>query len=94
MNIERHFPITATFFCLGWIAERYPELIKEIHSQGHEIACHGYAHRLIYEQSQEEFREDIKKAKAILEDITGGEVLATGLPVILSPQNRYGPSRC
>ncbi|MFH0788938.1 MAG: XrtA system polysaccharide deacetylase, partial [Pseudomonadota bacterium] len=70
----------ATFFCLGWIAERYPHLIKEIQSQGHEIACHGYAHQLIYRQSREEFREDIHKAKGILEDIIGREVIGYRAP--------------
>jgi len=66
--------VKATFFVLGWIAERYPNLIRKIHAQGHEIACHGYAHRLIYHQSKEEFRKDIKRAKAILEDISGIEI--------------------
>jgi hypothetical protein len=54
----------ATFFVLGWLAERYPNLIRTIKEEGHEIACHGYAHKLIYTQSKEEFREDIRKAKA------------------------------
>jgi polysaccharide deacetylase family protein (PEP-CTERM system associated) len=79
-NAERRTKITATFFILGWTAERYPGLIKEIHSQGHEIACHGYAHRLIYEQSPEEFREDVQKAKAILEDLTGEPVIGYRAP--------------
>jgi polysaccharide deacetylase family protein (PEP-CTERM system associated) len=77
---EPRSSVKATFFILGWIAERYPQLIKEIHSQGHEIACHGYAHRLIYEQSPEEFREDVRKAKAVLEDITGGPVIGYRAP--------------
>lgn len=61
----------ATFFVLGWIAERKPQLVKEIHQRGHEIASHGYAHQLVYNQSAEDFREDIKKSKVILEDIIG-----------------------
>jgi polysaccharide deacetylase family protein (PEP-CTERM system associated) len=65
---------------LGWIAERYPSLIRQIQKEGHEIACHGYAHRLIYAQSREEFRQDIKKSKAILEDITGSEVMGFRAP--------------
>ena len=65
----------ATFFVLGWIAERYADLIRRIQKEGHEIACHGYAHQLIYNQSRDEFRQDIRKAKAILEDITGSEVI-------------------
>jgi polysaccharide deacetylase family protein (PEP-CTERM system associated) len=80
LNVEPRTSVRATFFCLGWIAERYPGLIKEIHSQGHEIACHGYAHQLIYRQSKEEFKEDIHKAKTILEDITGCEVIGYRAP--------------
>lgn len=64
----------ATFFCLGWIAERHRALIKRIVTAGHEVASHGYAHRLIYEQSEEDFRTDIITAKAILEEITGEPV--------------------
>jgi len=70
----------ATFFVLGWIAERYPNLIRRIKDQGHEIACHGYAHKVIYNQTKEEFREDIRKSKAILEDITGDEVIGYRAP--------------
>ena len=69
-----------TFFVLGWIAERYPHLVREICQQGHEIACHGYAHRLVYSQSREEFREDIRKAKIILENISGCEVIGYRAP--------------
>jgi polysaccharide deacetylase family protein (PEP-CTERM system associated) len=73
-------PVKATFFVLGWIAERYPSLIRRIQKEGHEIACHGYAHKLIYTQSREEFRQDIKKSKAILEGITGSEVMGFRAP--------------
>ena len=73
-------PIKGTFFVLGWIAERYPSLVKKIQEEGHEIACHGYAHKLVYTQSKEEFRQDIRKAKAILEDITGSEIIGYRAP--------------
>jgi len=73
-------PFKATFFCLGWIAKRYPQLIKEIHARGHEIACHGYSHQLIYLLSDKEFRRDIRKAKTVLEDITGQEVIGYRAP--------------
>ena len=66
--------IKATFFILGWVAERYPELIREIHQQGHEIASHGYSHQLIYKQSQAVFREETAKSKRIIEDITQAPV--------------------
>jgi len=61
--------VKATFFVLGWVAERNPELIKAIHAQGHEIASHGYSHQLIYKQSPEVFREETAKSKAILENL-------------------------
>jgi len=70
----------ATFFVLGWIAKRYPGLVQRIQKLGHEIACHGYAHKLVYQQSKEEFRQDIRKSKAILEDITGCEVIGYRAP--------------
>ncbi len=67
--------VKGTFFVLGWVAERNRGLVREIHGAGHEVACHGYNHRLVYELSAAEFREDVRKVKAILEDITGAAVL-------------------
>jgi len=61
----------ATFFVLGWVAERYPGLIKDLADQGHEIASHGYGHELVTTQTPEEFRQDVRKAKDILENLTG-----------------------
>jgi polysaccharide deacetylase family protein (PEP-CTERM system associated) len=60
--------VTATFFVLGWIAERHPQLVREIAARGHEIACHGYSHQLIYGQSQKVFGEETRRAKALLEN--------------------------
>ena len=67
--------VKATFFVLGWVAERCPKLIRDVHACGHEIACHGYNHRLIYDLTPEQFREDVRKAKGILEDIVGAPVI-------------------
>jgi polysaccharide deacetylase family protein (PEP-CTERM system associated) len=53
---------------LGWLAERVPGLVREIATRGHEVACHGYSHRLVYEQKPEEFREETLRSKAMLED--------------------------
>lgn len=64
----------ATFFVLGWVAERYPGLLRQIALQGHEIACHGYSHRRIFDQSPDEFTAETRKAKSLLEDITGRAV--------------------
>lgn len=60
---------------LGWVGERFPQLVKEIAARGHEIACHGFSHRLVYEQSPKEFREETVRSKKLLEDISGSEVL-------------------
>ncbi|RTL50120.1 MAG: DUF3473 domain-containing protein [Rhodocyclaceae bacterium] len=66
--------VSATFFVLGWIAERYPALVRRIVAEGHELASHGYAHLRASDQSHEEFLEDISHAKKLLEDISGVEV--------------------
>lgn len=64
-----------TFFVLGWVAERHPRLVKEIAARGHEIACHGFSHRLVYDQAPEEFYAETLRSKRVLEDLTGCAVL-------------------
>lgn len=64
----------ATFFVLGWVADRYPELVREISQRGHEVACHGWSHQLVYNQSQQTFRQEAERGKKCLEDITGKQV--------------------
>lgn len=64
----------ATFFVLGWIAERHRPLIRRIAEQGHEIASHGFAHVRVYEQTAAEFREDVSRTKSILEDAGGAQI--------------------
>ena len=66
--------VNATFFTLGWVAERYPQLITRIINEGHELACHGYEHTRVTEQLPEQFRVDIVKSKKLLEDLSGKEV--------------------
>lgn len=66
--------VQVTCFFLGWVAERFPHLVTEAHRQGHEIASHGYSHRLVYSLTQQEFLEDAIKAKAILENIIGSQI--------------------
>ena len=61
----------ATFFVLGWIAERHPRLLREIADRGHEIACHGYGHELVYRLGRDRFRRDLQRARAAIEDATG-----------------------
>jgi len=67
--------VKATFFILGWIAERHPALVVNIKKAGHEIATHGYAHRLIYKQSHQEFADDLEKSLAIIESITKEKII-------------------
>jgi polysaccharide deacetylase family protein (PEP-CTERM system associated) len=67
--------VKGTFFVLGWVAERYPQLVKDIAAGGHEIACHGFSHRLVYEQTPNEFHDETLRSKNLLEDITGSAVL-------------------
>jgi polysaccharide deacetylase family protein (PEP-CTERM system associated) len=76
---ERH-GVRATFFTLGWIAERYPQLVRRIVSGGHELASHGYGHLRASDQSRAEFANDIRSAKALLEDIGGQAVLGYRAP--------------
>ncbi|HAL39703.1 MAG TPA: polysaccharide deacetylase family protein [Polaromonas sp.] len=64
----------ATFFTLGWIAERYPQLVRQIVKEGHELASHGYGHERASEQTEEAFFADIHLAKIVLEDLAGSEV--------------------
>jgi polysaccharide deacetylase family protein (PEP-CTERM system associated) len=64
-----------TFFVLGWVAQRYPELIKRIADCGHEVACHGMSHKLVYLQGREKFKEEARDPKALLEDIIGNAVI-------------------
>lgn len=63
--------IHATFFILGWVAERFPQLVRDIAAAGHEIASHGFHHQLIYLLTAEQFREDVRRAKATIEDAAG-----------------------
>ncbi len=75
LDLLNEYRVKATFFILGWVGEHYPNLVRDIHKAGHEVASHGYNHRLVYELSPEEFRADIRKAKRILEDISGDSVI-------------------
>ncbi len=69
-----------TFFTLGWIGEKYPELIKQITDAGHEMASHGYSHEKVYDLTPKQFREEISKTKKILEDLSGTEVTSFRAP--------------
>jgi polysaccharide deacetylase family protein (PEP-CTERM system associated) len=80
MNMESIFHflemknVKATFFCLGWIAETYPDIVKEIVCRGYEIGTHTRMHQLIYEQKPEEFKQDLERSVKTLEDLSGCKV--------------------
>ncbi len=85
-NVERILALLeasgthATFFTLGWVAQRYPALVRRIVAGGHELASHGYGHERASDLSPEAFRSDITRAKALLEDIGGSPVLGYRAP--------------
>lgn len=74
LSILEKQDVKATFFILGWTANKHPELVSEINTKGHEIACHSFYHRPIYKLSPEEFKKDTAKSKDILEQITGKKI--------------------
>jgi len=74
LDLFDRYTVKGTFFVLGWVAARESGLVREIRRRGHEIACHGFGHQLIYRIGPKAFRRDIQNAKAILEDITGEAV--------------------
>lgn len=80
LDLFDQFGAKGTFFTLGWVAERFPALVREIVQRGHEAACHSYWHRLVYKLSREEFREDTHRAKGLIEDAAGVAVYGYRAP--------------
>jgi polysaccharide deacetylase family protein (PEP-CTERM system associated) len=70
----------ATFFVLGWVAEREPALVRKISDAGHELACHSYAHRRVFSLQPEEFRSDLRRARSLIEDAAGVRVVGYRAP--------------
>ena len=67
--------VKATFFTLGWVAQRYPDMVRRMVAQGHELASHGWSHVRVTQQDRDAFREDIVRTKGLLEDISGQQIL-------------------
>lgn len=80
LDLFEEHGVRSTFFVLGWVGERYRNLVSAIAQRGHEVASHGYAHRLIYDQTLAAFRDDVRRAKAILEDAAGCPVVGYRAP--------------
>jgi len=80
LGLLAEFGLRGTFFVLGWVAQRYPSLVREIQEAGHDLGCHSYAHRLIYRLTPKEFRDDTRRATAAIEDAAGAAVHAYRAP--------------
>ncbi len=80
LELLEHRGVRGTFFVLGWTAERFPGLVQRIAAAGHELACHSFWHRLIYQQSRDDFRNDVRRAKQTIEDAAGRSVIAYRAP--------------
>lgn len=80
LQILEEYGCRATFFVLGWVAERDPALVREIIEAGHEVGCHSYSHRRVSSLTPEEFREDLRRARAVIEDAAGVRILGYRAP--------------
>lgn len=80
LDLLDEFSLSGTFFVLGWVAEHYPGVVQAIVNGGHEVACHGYGHELVYNLQPHAFRADVRRCKALLEDLTGAPVLGYRAP--------------
>jgi polysaccharide deacetylase family protein (PEP-CTERM system associated) len=81
--------VKATFFVLGWVAERCPDLVRRIAAEGHEVASHGYGHQRLCNLSQTDFREDIRSSKQLLEDLIGQAVVGYRAPSYSISRDSY-----
>ena len=70
----------ATYFVLGWVAKKFPQLVREIHARGHELACHSFWHRPVYQLTREEFLEDLRQARGVIEQTAGVRVVGYRAP--------------
>jgi polysaccharide deacetylase family protein (PEP-CTERM system associated) len=80
LDLFDDFDAKATFFFVGWVAARFPHLVREVQSRGHELACHSYWHRTVYSLTPEEFRKDTRRAKHVIEDAVGVAVIGYRAP--------------
>jgi polysaccharide deacetylase family protein (PEP-CTERM system associated) len=93
LNLFNRFKVQATFFILGYIAERTSEVVKMIHGEGHEVASHGYGHVQVYKQREDEFLKDLLQSKIILEGMIGEKVIGYRAPewsICKGKRNSFG----
>jgi polysaccharide deacetylase family protein (PEP-CTERM system associated) len=87
LEMFEEYRCRATFFILGWVAEREPDLVREIARAGHEVACHSYSHRRVSSLTPEEFRRDLRRARATIEDAAGVRILGYRAPTFSIGRN-------
>ena len=80
LDLCDEYGVRGTFFTLGWVAERWPDLVREIRDAGHELATHGQDHRRVTSMTPEQFREDVRRSKRTIEDVAGVEVIGYRAP--------------
>lgn len=80
LDLFDSYSVKATFFILGWVAQRCPAIVKEIAARGHEVASHGYGHKLVYNIGPDAFRDDVRMAKQMLQEICGREIVGYRAP--------------
>src|SRR4030042_4565102 len=80
LKLFHRFKVQGTFFILGYLAEKTPEVVKMIYAEGHEIASHGYGHVQVYKQRKEEFLQDLLRSKTLIEGIFGEKVIGYRAP--------------
>lgn len=80
LDLVDKYNVKATFFFVGWVAQKYPELVRDVHSRGHELACHSFWHRPVYSLTPDEFREDTRAATCAIEDAAGVKVYGYRAP--------------
>lgn len=74
LDLFSRYQVNVTCFFLGWVAQRFPEIVRDAAARGHEIACHGYSHMLCSEMTRQAFFQDISRAKAVIEDVVGSPI--------------------
>jgi polysaccharide deacetylase family protein (PEP-CTERM system associated) len=90
LDLLGRFGARGTFFTLGWVAARYPEIVQRIAAAGHEIASHGWSHRRVTSLSPSDFRDEVRRSKAVLEDLVGRPVLGYRAPNFsIGPSNEW-----
>ena len=90
LNILNENDVKATFFVLGWVAKKHPTLIKKINELGYEVGTHSHMHQLVYEQSPQQFKEDIKRSIYTIEDCIGKKYIIQSTWILDNQKSTMG----